>query len=72
MEVQEGEEGEPVSLRVDRRWQRVSRIDDRWTFDLWWLPEPVTRAYYRVYPDVGGRITLFHDLGDGGWYRQGA
>jgi len=72
VEVREGEAGEPVSVRVDRSWHRVSRIDDRWTFDLWWLPEPVTRAYYRVYPDGGGRTTLFHDLGDGCWYRQGA
>ena len=72
VEVRESAEGEPVSLRVDRRWQHVSRIDDRWTFDLWWLPEPVARAYYRVYPDGGGRTTLFHDLGDGCWYRQGA
>lgn len=72
VEVRESVEGEPVSLRVDRRWQHVSRIDDRWTFDLWWLPEPVTRAYYRVYPDGGGRITLFHDLEDDRWYRQGA
>ena len=72
VEVRESAEGEPVSLRVDRRWQHVSRIDDRWTFDLWWLPEPVTRAYYRVYPDGGGRTTLFHDLEDDRWYRQGA
>ncbi len=72
VEVRESAEGEPVSLRIDRRWQQVSRIDDRWTFDLWWLPEPVTRAYYRVYPDGGGRTTLFHDLEDDRWYRQGA
>ena len=72
VEVQEGAEREPVSVRVERRWQRVARIDDMWTFDLWWLPEPVTRAYYRIDPDDGGRITLFHDLSDDRWYRQSA
>ncbi len=72
VEVREGEGGEPVSVQVDRRWQRVSRIDDRWTFDLWWLPEPVTRAYYRIDPGDGRRITLFHDRRHGRWYRQGA
>ena len=72
VEVREGERGEPVSVQVGRRWQRVSRIDDRWTFDLWWLPEPVTRAYYRIDSGDGRRITLFHDRRDGCWYRQGA
>ncbi len=72
VEVREGEGGEPVSVQVGRRWQRVSRIDDRWIFDLWWLPEPVTRSYYRIDPGDGRRITLFHDRRDGRWYRQGA
>ena len=72
VEVREGTEGEPVSVQVDRRWQRVSRIDDRWTFDLWWLPEPVTRAYYRIDPGDGRRITLFHDRRGDRWYRQSA
>ena len=72
VEVQEGKEGEPVSVRVDRRWLNVARIDDRWTFDLWWLPEPVTRTYYRIDPGDGRRITLFRDQWDDLWYRQSA
>ena len=72
VDVREGEEREPVSVRVDRRWRRVARIDDRWTFDLWWLPEPVTRAYYRIDPGDGRRITLFHDRRDDRWFRQTA
>ena len=72
VEVREGTEREPVSVRVERRWQRVARIDDMWTFDLWWLPEPVTRSYYRIDPDDGRRITLFHDRSDDRWYRQSA
>ena len=70
VEVRAGSEGEPESLRVDRRWMGLARIDDRWTFDLWWLPEPVSRSYYRVDPGDGRRITLFNDHGDDRWYKQ--
>ena len=70
VDVREDAEGEPTSLRMDRRWMGVDRIDDRWTFDLWWLPVPVTRSYYRVDPGDGRRITLFHDRRDDRWYRQ--
>ena len=72
VEVRESAKGEPVSVRVGRRWRQVARIDDRWTFDLWWLPEPVTRAYYRIDPGDGRRITVFHDQWDDCWYRQSA
>ena len=70
VDVREGREGEPASVRLDRRWERVARIDDRWTFDLWWLPVPVTRSYYRIDRGDGRRITLFHDRRDDRWYRQ--
>ena len=72
VEVRESTGREPVSVRVDRRWLDVSRIDDRWTFDLWWLPEPVTRAYYRIDLGDGRRITVFRDQWDDRWYRQSA
>ena len=70
VEVREDPGGEPVSVRFDRRWQQVARIDDRWTFDLWWLPEPVTRSYYRIEPSDGRLLTLFRDQWDERWYRQ--
>lgn len=72
VEVREGAEGDPVSVRLQRRWQRVARIDDTWTFDLWWLPKPVARSYYRIEPDDGRQITLFHDAMEDSWYRQSA
>ena len=72
VEVREGTEGDPVSVLLRRRWRRVARIDDMWTFDLWWLPEPVARDYYRIEPDDGGQITLFRDGVDYHWYRQSA
>ena len=62
-------EREPVSVLHGRRWRHVARIDDRWTFDLWWLPEPVTRTCYRIYPGDGVPVTVFRDEWSGRWYR---
>ncbi len=72
VDVRENSNGEPRSLRAGRRWKKVARIDDRWTFDLWWLPKPVARSYYRVDPGDGRLITLFRDGIDRRWYRQSA
>ena len=72
VEVRTERNGQPAAVRVGRHWRRVARIDDRWTFDLWWLPEPVTRSYYRVDPGDGRRMTLFRDGRNDFWYRQGA
>ena len=72
IEVREGSEGEPESVRVNRQWQRVERVDDSWTFDLWWLPQPVTRSYYRTDLNDGRRLTLFRDQRGERWYRQSA
>ena len=59
--VSEGPEGEPAAVWVGERWQRVSRIDEVWCFDLWWMPQPMTRTYYRVGREDGGEVTLFRD-----------
>ena len=72
VEVRTEGDGEPASVRVGNGWRRVVRIDDRWTFDLWWLPQPVTRSYYRVDPGDGRRMTLFRDKRNDNWYRQGS
>ena len=72
VEVRMEQDVEPAALRVGRRWQHVAGIDDRWTFDLWWLPLTVTRSYYRVDPGDGRLITIFRYGRDHHWYRQGA
>ena len=68
--VEEGPDGLPVAVRLERGWQRVSRIEDRWSFDLWWLPAPMTRAYYRVSREDGRQVTLFRDQRKERWYQQ--
>ena len=71
VQVREGTEREPASVLMDRRWRPVARVEDRWTFDLWWLPRPVTRTYYRVDAD-GRQTTLFLDRTSDRWYTQRA
>ena len=72
LEVLEGTEREPVSVLMGRSWEPVTRISDRWTFDLWWLPRPVTRTYYQIDRDDGRQATLFLDQASDRWYRQSA
>ena len=69
--VREDRNGQPEAIRQGEQWRRVSRIAERWTFDLWWLPKPLTRTYYRVEREDGGQITLFRDQHDYCWYQQG-
>ena len=74
--VREDRNGLPEAIRQEigsrkDQWEQVSRIEDCWTFDLWWLPKPLTRTYYRVERENGGQVTLFQDQHDGSWYQQG-
>ena len=68
--VQEGPQREPVAVRLGEQWYPLTGIEDRWSFDLWWMPQPVNRAYYRVSRRDGGSIVLFQDRTDSSWYRQ--
>ena len=70
--VREGRDREPEAMSWDNRWRKVSRIDEQWSFDLWWMSRPMTRTYYRVRGDDGVEVTLFRDERGGCWYRQSA
>ena len=72
IEVRGGPEGEPIEVRTGNRWHRIAHVEDTWSFDLWWMPRPLTRTYYRVSSEDGRLITLFLDHRDGCWYRQPA
>ena len=71
-EVVEGVERRPAAVRVGRKWREVESVTDRWKFDLWWLPQPMTRYYYRVESADGVLSTLFRDEATGHWYSQAA
>ncbi|MCY4581372.1 MAG: DNA polymerase Y family protein [Chloroflexi bacterium] len=68
--VEEGSHGEPVAVRLDERWHALACIEESWLFDLWWMPQPVSRAYFRVSRRDGGSLVLFRDQTDFCWYRQ--
>ena len=68
--VREGPYREPVAVCLGEQWHALTGIEDRWLFDLWWMPQPVSRAYYRVSRSGGGSLVLFQDRTDSSWYRQ--
>ena len=70
--VREGRDREPEAVQWNNKWCKVSRIDEQWGFDLWWMSRPMTRSYYRVRAEDGVEVTLFRDERGGCWYRQGA
>ena len=70
--VREGRDRQPKAVRLGNRWREVSRIEEQWGFDLWWMSRPMTRTYYRVRGEDGVEVTLFRDDRGGCWYRQGS
>ena len=68
--VREGRDRQPEAVRLGSRWREVSRIEEQWGFDLWWMSRPMTRTYYRVMDEDGVDATLFRDDRGGCWYRQ--
>ena len=68
--VQEGPDRQPMAVRLGKQWHKIAHIEDRWSFDLWWLPRPLTRTYYRVSRQDGVELTLFRDRRDDCWYQH--
>jgi nucleotidyltransferase/DNA polymerase involved in DNA repair len=68
--VEEGRDGQPAAVRLGERWHRLAGVEDLWCFDLWWMPQPLTRTYYRVARECGGEVTLFRDRREDRWFRQ--
>ncbi len=72
IEVREGPGQEPAAIRVNDQWQPVARIEDRWTFDLWWRPTPMSRQYYQITQRNGQTQILYRDEHQSAWYQQSA
>ena len=68
--VREGPHCQPLAVQLGRKWHRIARIEDLWSFDLWWLPQPLTRTYYRVSREDGPELILFRDRRDDCWYQH--
>ena len=72
VEVREGPGHQPVMVRLGKQWHGVAQVEDTWSFDLWWMADPISRTYYRVSLEDGRQAALFHDQRDSLWYRQGS
>ena len=70
VDVREGPEGELLKVRTRAGWRRITRILETWCFDLWWMPQPMTRTCYRVAREDGGELTLFRDQQEDRWFQQ--
>ena len=59
-------------MKLKAQWLAVEQIVDRWRIDdEWWREKPISRAYYQILAEDGRGYTLFHDLANERWYRQG-
>jgi len=71
--VEADAEGRPVAvtLRPGER-LRVTEVQDTWRIDdEWWRERPVSRVYYEVALEDGRVMTVYRDLVNGRWWRQG-
>jgi hypothetical protein len=71
IEVEAASDGIPLRVRFGGDWQDVSLLRRPWRIDQhWWRHEPVRRDYYRVAPQDGTSLTIYHDLVSGEWAQQ--
>ena len=61
----------PQRLLMGGQWQAVSLTARPWRVDqYWWRDARVRRDYFRVAPENGPPLTIYHDLVSGEWARQ--
>ena len=70
--VQEKRGHLPAALYIGKRRLEIIKVDDFWRLDLWFMPVPVVRDYFRLVQRDGNVVTVFRDLQDNNWYRQNA
>ncbi len=71
IQVETDESGEPQAVVLGRERSAVAAVQDRWRIDdEWWREQPVSRMYYALLLEAGGRITIYLDLKSGRWFRQ--
>ncbi len=63
-------EGDPLALTVRKRRLRVSKIVNTWRVDEEWWRKEISRIYFLIELENNKRITVFHDLLRGGWFKQ--
>jgi hypothetical protein len=63
--------GTPVAVTIKKRRLQVKEIANIWRIDEEWWRKTISRLYFLLELENGMRLTIFHDLQDGNWYRQG-
>jgi hypothetical protein len=63
-------DGKPAMLRIKRRRVPVKEILNVWRIDEEWWRKAISRLYFLLEVESGARVTVFHDLESGEWYRQ--
>jgi hypothetical protein len=70
-EVEADLEGVPLRINLGSAWQDVTLARKPWRIDQhWWRDDHVQREYFRVAPEDGPPLTVYHDLVSGAWARQ--
>jgi len=68
--------GQPVAIRRSGGQETnaavVEAILESWRIDDEWWRQQITRRYFEVLLEGGGRVVLFEDLGSGEWFVQTA
>ena len=65
--VRTGEGGRPEAVAG----RPVEAVRESWLVeDRWWTEAPLRRRYWEIVTTCGRCLVVFHELGNGGWYRQ--
>jgi hypothetical protein len=71
LEVETHADGTPQRVRFGSVWQDVRLARWPWRIDQhWWRSDAIRRDYFRLAPEDGPPLTVYHDLVSGIWARQ--
>ena len=72
IEVEADGEGRPLAVTLNDRRLAVVAVQDTWRIDdEWWRERPVSRTYYELALQDGRLVTVYQDLVNERWWRQG-
>lgn len=71
LHVRSSPEGVPIFVRLPGRpARRVAVVRESWRVDDEWWRDPVSRKYFAVIVEGGGRLVIYQDLITGKWFTQ--
>ena len=70
VEVLESDNSIPQKINTKRNRYQITKMNDLWEINLWWMPEPIHRTYYKLEDFMGKSITVFQDINTLEWYQQ--